>query len=59
MARKQRQFTAQLKFETVLETLRGEKPIAQIYRIRQRQLTDSFDLSPENSPTEVKYFRST
>ncbi len=39
MARKQRQFTAQFKLETVLETLRGEKPIAQI--CRERQLTDS------------------
>ena len=39
MAGKPRQFTAQFKLETVLETLRGEKPIAQI--CRERQLTDS------------------
>jgi len=39
MARKQRQFTAQFKLETVLEVLRGEKPIAQI--CRDRQVTDS------------------
>lgn len=35
MARKQRQF----KFETVMEVLRGEKPIAQI--CRERAVTDS------------------
>jgi transposase-like protein len=39
MARKQRQFSAQFKLETVLETLRGEKAIAQI--CRERQVTDS------------------
>jgi len=39
MARKQRQFSAQFKLETVLEVLRGEKPIAQI--CRDRQVTDS------------------
>ncbi len=39
MARKQRQFMAQFKLETVLETLRGEKPIAQI--CRERAVTDS------------------
>lgn len=39
MARKQRQFSAHFKLETVLETLRGEKPIAQL--CRERQLTDS------------------
>ena len=39
MARKQRQFSAQFKFETVMEVLRGEKPIAQI--CRERQVTDS------------------
>ena len=39
MARKQRQFSAQFKLETVMETLRGEKPIAQI--CRDRQVTDS------------------
>ena len=39
MARKQRQFTAQFKLETVLEVLRQEKPIAQI--CRDRQVTDS------------------
>lgn len=38
-AHKQRQITAQFKLETVLETLRGEKPIAQI--CRERQLTDA------------------
>ena len=39
MARKQRQFMAQFKLETVMEVLRGEKPIAQI--CRQRAVTDS------------------
>ena len=39
MARKQRQFTAQFKFETVMEVLRGEKTTAQI--CRERELTDS------------------
>ena len=39
MARKQRQFTAQFKLETVLEVRKGEKPIAQI--CRERQVTDS------------------
>jgi transposase-like protein len=39
MARKQRQFSAQFKLETVLEVLKGEKPIAQI--CRERQVTDS------------------
>ncbi|MCC7451427.1 MAG: transposase [Anaerolineae bacterium] len=39
LAHKQWQFTAQFKLDTVLETLRGEKPIAQI--CRERQLTDS------------------
>src|SRR5579859_49881 len=39
MAGKQRQFTAEFKFETVMEILRGEKPIAQI--CRERQVTDS------------------
>jgi transposase-like protein len=38
MARKQRQFTAQFKLETVLEILRGEKSVAQI--CRERQVTD-------------------
>jgi transposase len=39
MARKQRQYSAQFKLETVMETLRGEKPIAQV--CRDRQVTDS------------------
>jgi hypothetical protein len=39
MARKQRQFTAQFKLETVLEEVKGEKSIAQI--CRERQVTDS------------------
>ncbi len=38
MARKQRQFTAQFKSETVMDMLRGEKRIAQI--CRERQLTN-------------------
>jgi len=38
MARKQRQFSAQFKLDTVLEVLRGEKAIAQI--CRERQVTD-------------------
>lgn len=38
MARKQRQLSAQIKLETVLEVLRGEKAIAQI--CREWQLTD-------------------
>jgi transposase len=40
MARKkQRQFTAEFKLDTVMEVLRGEKPIAQI--CRERDITDS------------------
>lgn len=40
MARKkQRQFTAEFKLDTVMEVLRGEKPIAQI--CRERDTTDS------------------
>jgi transposase len=39
MARKQRQFSAQFKFETVMEVLRGEKPTAQV--CRERDITDS------------------
>lgn len=39
MARKQRHFTTQFKFETVMEVLRGEKSTAQI--CRERELTDS------------------
>ena len=41
MARKQRQFTAQFKRETVMEVLRGEKRIAQI--CRERAVTDSLE----------------
>ena len=44
MARKQRQFTAQFKSETVMDMLRGEKRIAQI--CRERQLTDSLVAIP-------------
>ena len=39
MGRKQRVYSAQFKLETVLEALRGEKPIAQV--CRERQVTDS------------------
>ena len=39
MTRKQRQYTAQFKLETVLEVLKGEKPIAQV--CRERSVTDS------------------
>ena len=40
MARKkQRQFTAEFKLDTVMEALRGEKPIAQI--CQERDITDS------------------
>ena len=39
MTRKQRQYTAQFKLETVMEVLKGEKPIAQI--CRERSVTDS------------------
>lgn len=39
MARQQRQFSAQFKFETVMEVLRGEKPTAQV--CRERDITDS------------------
>jgi transposase len=39
MVRKQRQFSAQFKLETVLETRKGEKAMAQI--CRERQVTDS------------------
>jgi transposase-like protein len=39
MSKKRRNFTAQFKFETVLEGLRGEKAVAQI--CRERDITDS------------------
>jgi transposase len=39
MGRKQRQFSAQFKLDTVMEMLRGEKSTAQI--CRERELTDS------------------
>jgi transposase-like protein len=39
MSKKRRNFTAQFKFETVMEGLRGEKTIAQI--CRERDITDS------------------
>ena len=39
MGKKRRNFTAQFKFETVMEGLRGEKSIAQI--CRERQITES------------------
>jgi transposase len=39
MTRKQRHYTAQFKLETVMEVLKGEKPIAQI--CRERSVTDS------------------
>ncbi len=37
--KKQRQFTAECKLDTVIEVLRGEKPIAHI--CRERDITDS------------------
>ncbi len=39
MGRKQRVYSAQFKRETVLEALRGEKPMAQV--CRERQVTAS------------------
>src|SRR5437016_6270880 len=39
MVRNQRQFSAQFKFETVMDTVRGEKAIAHI--CREREVTDS------------------
>lgn len=39
MSKKRRQFTAQFKFESVMEVLRGEKSIAQI--CRERDITES------------------
>lgn len=39
MGKKRRNFTAQFKFETVMEGLRGEKSVAQI--CRERDLTES------------------
>jgi transposase-like protein len=39
MVRKQRQFSAQFKFETVMEVLGREKLTAQIWR--ERDITDS------------------
>lgn len=37
--KKRRQFTAEFKLATVLEGLRGEKPVAQI--CREREITDT------------------
>ena len=39
MSKKRRNYTAQFKFETVLDGLRGEKSVAQI--CRERNLTES------------------
>ena len=39
MAQKRRKFTAQFKFETVMEVLRGEKSVAQI--CRERDITET------------------
>jgi len=39
MSKKRRNYTAQFKFETVLDGLRGEKTVAQI--CRERTLTES------------------
>ena len=39
MSKKRRNFTAQLKLETVLDGLRGEKTVAQI--CRERDITES------------------
>ena len=39
MSKKRRSFTAQFKFETVLDGLRGEKSVAQI--CRERDITES------------------
>ncbi len=39
MAQKRRKFTAQFKFETVVEVLRGEKSVAQI--CRERDITEA------------------
>lgn len=39
MGKKRRSFTAQFKFETVMEVLRGDKPVAQI--CRERNITES------------------
>jgi transposase-like protein len=39
MGKKRRNFTAQFKFETVMEGLRGEKSVAQI--CRERDITES------------------
>ena len=39
MGKKRRQFTAQFKFETVIEGLRSEKSVAQI--CRERDITES------------------
>jgi transposase-like protein len=39
MGKKRRSFTAQFKFETVMEALRGDKPVAQI--CRERNITES------------------
>lgn len=39
MKQKRRSFTAQFKFETVMEVLRGEKSVAQV--CRERQITET------------------
>ena len=39
MSKKRRTYSAEFKLETVMEGLRGEKPIAQI--CRDRDITDS------------------
>lgn len=39
MSKKRRNFTAQFEFETVMEGLRGDKPVVQI--CRERDITES------------------
>jgi transposase len=61
MSKKRRSFSAQYKFETVMEGIRGEKSIAQL--CRERDITDSLyykwrDMFLERAPDVFKDQRS-
>jgi transposase-like protein len=62
MAQKRRKFTAQFKFETVMEVLRGEKSVAQ--SCRERNITEALyykwrDAFFERAPSVFEDQRST
>jgi hypothetical protein len=53
MAQKRRKFTAQFKFETVMEVLRGEKSVAQLCRERDITETLYYNVSSKCDESEL------